>query len=155
VSLEEKTMIRKAMAAVLACADSMDEHAGKLLEALPQWPMDEGLRAAATGLCTGLKDTAGRVMFEMALLQAQVDEGNADAESVVRTLSGMDAAMMEALAAVPDVVERFENAAERDEQNERPFVLVIEAAGVMLQDLDRARAATKSLRAQGGGPRRS
>jgi len=65
--------------------------------------------------------------------------------TAVRSLCRMDATMMDALAAVADVVEKLEDAAERDERNERAFVLVIEAAGVMLQGLEKARAATQAL----------
>jgi hypothetical protein len=87
------------------------------------------------------------VTFELALLQTQLGEGKADAEAVVRTLSTMDATMMGALASVADFVDRLEKAAERDEANERAFVLVIEATGVMLQGLENAKIATEALRA--------
>ena len=50
--------------------------------------------------------------------------------------------MMGALEAVPDVVDQLETAAERDDKFEPAFVLLIEAAGVMLQALEKARAAT-------------
>jgi hypothetical protein len=54
----------------------------------------------------------------------------------------MDATMMGVLEDVPDVVDQLEKAAERDEQYEPAFVMVIEAAGVLLQALEKARAAT-------------
>ena len=142
---EDKQRVRDAAAAVQACADEFDERATSLREQLPQLPMEEGLRAAAMALCAGLKDTAGRVMFELSLLQAQLDERKADAGSAVQRLSRMDGVMMEALAPVADIVDKLEADAERDEQNERAFVLVIEASGVMLQSLDKARAATQAL----------
>jgi len=143
---DTRQMIRAAMAAVRDCAAQVEDRAGSLLQALPKMPMDEGLRATAIELSAGLKDTAGRVTFELALLQAQLGEDKVDAATVVRTLSGMDAAMMDALAGLADVVDELETAAERDEQNERAFVLVIEAAGVMLQGLEKAKAATQALR---------
>jgi hypothetical protein len=143
---DTRHMIRAAMAAVRDCAAQVEDRAGSLLQALPKMPMDEGLRATAIDLSAGLKDTAGRVTFELALLQAQLAEDKVDAATVVRTLSGMDAAMMDALAGLADVVDELETAAERDEQNERAFVLVIEAAGVMLQGLEKAKAATQALR---------
>lgn len=110
-------------------------------------PMDEGLRATAIELSAGLKDASNRVTFELALLQVELGEAKADAATAVQSLSGMDATMMAALAAVADVVDRLESAAERDEQNERAFVLVIEATAVMLQSLEKARAATQALSA--------
>ena len=55
--------------------------------------------------------------------------------------------MMGALAAMADFVDELEKAAERDEANERAFVLVIEATGVLLQGLEQAKAATQALRA--------
>ncbi|HSQ70356.1 MAG TPA: hypothetical protein VLM41_09740 [Steroidobacteraceae bacterium] len=144
---EDKELISEAAVAVQACADEFDERAKGLLEQLPQLPMEEGLRAAAMQLCAGLKDTAGRVMFELSLLKAQLDERKADAGSAVRRLSRMDGAMMDALAPVADIVDKLEADAERDEQNERAFVLVIEASGTMLQRLDEAKTATQALRA--------
>jgi len=139
-------LIRAAMAAVRDCAAQVEDRAGSLLQALPKMPMDEGLRATAIELSAGLKDTSGRVTFELALLQAQLGEDKVDAATVVRTLSSMDATMMDALAGLADVVDELEAAAERDEENERAFVLVIEAAGVMLQGLEKAKAATQALR---------
>jgi hypothetical protein len=85
------------------------------------------------------------VTFELALLQTQLAEGKADAATVVRALPNMDATMMTAVAAIADVVDQLESAAERDEENEQAFVLVIEATGVMLQGLEKARAATQAL----------
>jgi len=138
--------LRGAMAEVRDCAAQIETQAESLLHALPEVPMDEGLRTAALALGAGLKDTAARVTFELALLQAQLNEATVDAATVVRTLSSMDATMMDALAGIPDVADRLETAAEHDEKNERAFVLVIEAAGVMLQGLEKARAATQALR---------
>jgi hypothetical protein len=135
------------MAAVRDCAVRMEDRAASLLEALAIVPMDEGLRATAIDLIAGLKDAAGRVTFELALLQAQLGEDKADAATAVRTLSSMDATMMDALAAVADLADELEKAAERDEEYERAFVLVIEASGVMLQGLEKAKAATEMLRA--------
>jgi len=135
-----------ALAAVRDCATQMEDRAESLLHALPKMPMDEGLRGTAIRTSARLKDTADRVTFELALLQAQLGEAKADVASALQTLSSTDATMMEALASVADVVDELEKAAERDEKNERPFVLMIEATGAMLQGLDKARAATEALR---------
>jgi hypothetical protein len=144
---DRQKLLKAAMAAVRDCADSMETQAASLLQALPTVPLDEGLRANARELSDGLKDASSRVTFELALLQAELVEGNADTATVVQRLSGMDALMMGALAAMADVVDLLEKAAERDEANERAFVLVIEATGVLLQGLEQAKAATQALRA--------
>ena len=140
-----RALLRAAMDAVRDCAAQMESQAESLLQALPKLPMHEGLRATAMELIAGLQDTSRRVTFELALLQAELGEDKADAATVVRTLSRADATMMDALAAVTEVVDQLESAAERDEESERAFVLVIEATGVMLQGLEKARAATQAL----------
>jgi citrate lyase beta subunit len=107
--------------------------------------MDAPLRTRALDLCARLKDTSNRVMFELTLLETEVREGKADAEAVLRSLSGLDAAMLSVMADATDVVDQLENAAERDEAQERAFVLVIETVGVLMQALERAKAATDAL----------
>ena len=144
---DRKTLLHAAMVAVRDCADQMETQAASLLQALPKVPMNEGLQATAIELGAGLRDASSRVTFELALLQAELGEAKADAATVVRTLSSLDATMMGALAGMAEVVEKLEAAAERDEGNERPFVLMIEATGVMLQGLEKARAATQALSA--------
>ncbi len=138
--------ILAALAAVRDCAEQMENSADRLLQALSTVPMDEILRAASLETSTGLKDTAGRVSFEVALLQAQLGEGKTNVASVVKALSSMDATIMGALASAADVVDELEAAAERDERNEPPFVMMIEATGAMLQGLERAKVATEALR---------
>ena len=145
----DNALMRAAMAAVRDCADTMETQAVSLLEALPTLPMDEGLRASALELSAGLKDASSRVTFELALLQAELGEGKAEAASAVQRLAGMDALMMGAVAAMADVADELEKAAELDETNERSFVLVIEATGAMLQGLEKAKAATQALDAAG------
>jgi len=142
-------LLRAAITAVRDCADTMETQAASLLEALPTVPMNDGLRASALELIAGLKDASSRVTFELALLQAELGEGKAEAESAVQRLAGMDALMMGAVAAMADVVDELEKAAERDETNERSFVMVIEATGAMLQGLEKAKATTQALDAAG------
>jgi hypothetical protein len=89
------------------------------------------------------------VTFELALLQAELGEGKAEAASAVQRLAGMDALMMGAVAAMADVVDELEKAAERDESHERSFVWVIEATAAMLQGLEKAKAATQALETAG------
>lgn len=133
---------RAAIAAVRDCADTIEGRSAKLLKLLPDVPMEDALRATVAELGTRLRDASSRVTFELALLQTELGEDKVDDAAAVNRLSMMDAAMMGALEAVPDVVDQLEKAAERDEKYEPAFVLLIEAAGVMLQALEKARAAT-------------
>jgi hypothetical protein len=139
--------LRAAMTAVRDCAETMEAQAASLLQALLRLPMDEGLRARAMERVDRLKDASGRVMFELALLQAEAGEGKAEAAKVVARLTGMDAVMMDTLATLTDVVAELEKAAERDEAKEPAYVRVIEAMGVLLQGLKTAKAATETLAA--------
>ena len=148
------TLLRAAMTAVRDCADTMETQAASLLEALPTLPMHERLRASAMERSAGLRDASGRVTFELALLQAELGEGKADAASAVQRLAGMDALMMDAVAAMADVADELEKAAELDESYERSFVLVIEATAAMLQGLEKAKAATQALVAAGPAAKR-
>ena len=138
-------LLRAAMTAVRDCAETMEAQAASLLQALLRLPMDEGLRARALERVDRLKDASGRVMFELALLQTEVGEGKAGAAAVVERLTHMDATMMGAAVALVDVVEPLESAAEGNSEQERAYVLVIEALGVMLQSLKQAKAATQAL----------
>jgi hypothetical protein len=140
-----RNLLRAAIAAIRHCADAMEAQATSLLEALPTAAISEALRANALELTAGLKDASGRVTFELALLQAELADQKAVAATAVKRLSAMDATMMAAVAALTDLVDQLEAAAERDEQYEPVFVLLIEATGVLLQALGEARAATEAL----------
>jgi hypothetical protein len=133
---------RAAIAAVRDCADTIEDRAANLMKSLPDVPMEDALRVTVVELGTRLRDASSRVTFELALLQAELGEDKVDDAGAVNRLSMMDATMMGALEAVPDIADQLEHSAERDEQYEPAFVLVIEAAGVMLQALEKARAAT-------------
>jgi hypothetical protein len=134
-----------AVTAIRACADTMQTQSETLMQSLPALPMDVTLRAKALDLGAALKDTSNRVMFELALLQSELSEGKADGAATLRRLSGLDAALMAVLSGATDLVDQMEMAAERDEQQEPAFVLVIDAVGVLLQELERAKAATGAL----------
>jgi hypothetical protein len=142
---DQQALLRAAIAAVRDCADKMEAQATGLLESLPTAAISEALRANALQLTAGLKDASGRVTFELALLQAELADKKVVAATAVKRLSAMDATMMAAVAAMTDVVDQLEEAAERDERHEPAFVLVIEATGVLLQALGEARAATEAL----------
>jgi hypothetical protein len=141
---DKQELLRAAIAAIRNCADAMEAQATGLLASLPTAAINEALRANALQLTAGLKDASGRVTFELALLQAEIADKRVAATAVKR-LSAMDATMLAALAAMTDVVAQLEEAAERDERHEPAFVLVIEATGVLLQALEKARAATEAL----------
>lgn len=140
-----RATIRAAMTAARDCADTMEVQAASLVGAVADVPMDAALRAQTVEHCATLKDRAGRVTFELALLEAELAKGEPPGEDTVRRLIGVEATMMEALAPLAELADALERAAERDPAQERAFVLVIEATGVMLQSLDRARAATAAL----------
>ena len=139
-------LMRAAMAAVRDCADTMETEADSLLLALPELSIDEEFRPDVLKLSSGLKDTAGRVTFELALLQTQIDAGQVDAAMVVQRLSNLDSTMMTALDASTDVVSKLEKAAERDEAHEPAFALLMQATRGMLRKFGTARAATLVLR---------
>lgn len=142
---DQQALLRAAIVAIRHCADAMEAQAAGLLEALPKAAISDALRANALELTAGLKDASGRVTFELALLQAQLADKKAVAATAVKRLSAMDATMMAAVAALTDVVDQLEEAAERDERYEPAFVLVIEATGALLQALGEVRAATEAL----------
>jgi hypothetical protein len=137
--------VRAAMTAARDCADTMEAQAANLVSAVADVPMDAALRAQTVEHCATLKDRAGRATFELALLEAELSEGGPPGEDTVRRLIGVEATMMEALAPLAELAEALELAAERDPAQERAFVLAIEATGVMLQGIDRAREATAAL----------
>lgn len=136
---------RAAMTAARDCADTMEAQAANLVGVVADVPMDAALRAQTVEHCATLKDRAGRVTFELALLETELAKGEPLGEDAVRRLVGVEATMMEALAPLAELADALERAAERDPAQERAFVLVIEATGVMLQGLDRARTATAAL----------
>jgi hypothetical protein len=142
---DKQTLLRAAIAAVRDCADQMEAQAAGLLLSLPTVAASEELRASALELTGGLKDASGRVTFELALLQAELADETTAPATAVKRLSAMDATMMAAVAALTDVVDQLEAAAERDERYEPAFVLLIDATGVLLQALEKARAATAAL----------
>ena len=148
-------LLRAAMAAVRECAVTMETQAESLLLALPELSMNEKLRPAVLELSSVLKDTASRVTFELALLQAEIGEGKAVAAAVVQRLSNLDSTLMTVLDGSTDVASQLEKAAEQDEDNEPAFALVMQATEVMLRKVGNARAATQVLapRCRGHRPR--
>jgi hypothetical protein len=147
--LQQDTQLKiAAVSSVRKCAATMGSQAENLTQSLPELAMDAPLRAKALELGSALKDTSDRVMFELALLQTELSDDEADGSAAVQRLSGLEAAMLGVVADATDLVEQLENAAERDETLEPAFVLVIEAVGVLLQELQRAKSATAALGAR-------
>jgi len=142
---ESRIVPRAAIAAVRSCADTMETQGAHLLQALPRLPVNEALRPAVLGLASGLKDTAGRVTFELALLEAEISEGRVDAADFVQRLSNMDSSMMMALDGIADVAGQLEKSAEDDERLEPAFAFLMQAARSMLGKFGDARAATEVL----------
>lgn len=137
-----------AIAAVTDCADAMETQATGLLRALPELSIDERLRPAVLEWSAGLKDISARVLFELALLKAELSEGKADVAVAVQRLSNLDSTMMTVLDASADVLSKLEAAAERDEEHEPAFSLVMQAVRVMLRKFGTARAATGAVRVE-------
>jgi hypothetical protein len=151
--MSNRDQVRTAESEVRCCADTLAKQAAILERTLPGLPMDAGLRTTALELAAGIRDTAGRVTFELAMLEANADEIGRDVRSVVRTLTDLDAAMMNALAPVAEIADRLEAAAESDHEQERAFVVLIEAAAEMLEALAQARSSTAALGDGGDGTR--
>lgn len=153
-STDSKVLLRAAMGAVRDCADMMESEAAGLQQRLPELAMDERLRPAVLELSARLQDTSARVMFEIALLQAELGEGKADVATAVQRLSNLDSTLMTALAAIADLLNQLEAAAERDEAHEPAFVVVMQAVRVMLRKFGTARAATSVIDTEEPAPPR-
>jgi hypothetical protein len=134
------------MSAVRECADAMAGQAERLKRALPDLVMGEALRANTLRWSEALSDTSQRVLFEIALLQAELSEGRADLPVVIRRLSALDAAMLDVVAGSTELVEQLERAAERDEAQEPSFVVVIETMARLMAACESAQDATRTLR---------
>lgn len=138
-------LLQAAMAAIRGCADTMDERAAGLAESLTTAAIGERLRLSAIERCAGLRDASSRVTFELALLDAEVQEASADASDAVRRLSAMDATLLSAVAAMTEIVDQLESVAENDDRLEPVYVRVVEAVGAVLQVLEKAKAATQQF----------
>ena len=135
-----------AISAIRACSNTLAIEADRLQQALPDLVMEEALRGRAFEWSDALRDTAQRVLFELALLQAESGEGRrAEPAAVIRRLSGLDAATMEVVAASTGLIEELEVAAERDEAQEPAFVFVIEMVTRLMTACESAQAATREI----------
>lgn len=144
--MDTRTLVLDAIADVRDCAVQMRAGAESLQEELPRLRMDENLRAAAKGLCERLSRVASDTVSAVGEQRDAALSAELDAAVILSALSGIEATMMDVLAGFAELVEKLEAAAERDERCEPAFVLVIEAAGGLLQHFQTARASTDALR---------
>lgn len=144
--MDTRTLALDAIADVRDCAMLMRANAASLQKELPRVRVDENLRAATRGLCERLSEVSSEVVSGVGDLRDAVLSAELDAAGVLRDLSGMEGQMMDVLAGFAGLVERLEQAGERDERCEPAFVLVIEAAGNLLQRFQAAKASTDRLR---------
>lgn len=145
--VDPRTLVLDAIANVRDCAARMRASADNLQEELPRVRVDENLRAAAKGLCGRLAEASSDALSAVDEQRDAALKPELDAAVVLRALSGIEAGMMDVLAGFAELVEKLEAAAERDERCEPAFVLVIEAAGGLLQCFQTARSSTDALRA--------
>ena len=144
-SVDHQGKTAAALSAVRECANTMMAEAEEMQRVLPDLVMEEALRVRALRWCDALKDTAQRVVFEVALLQAQSAEGRTDPAMVLRQVAGLDAAMMDVVAASTELVEELEAAAERDESQEPSFVVMIEMVARLMAVCESAQVATREI----------
>ena len=145
------TLALDAIADVRDCAVQMRAGAASLQKELPKVRMEENLRAATQGLCERLSEVSSDVAAEVGVLRDAALTAELDAAGILGELSGLEATMMSVLAGFAELVEKLEQAGERDERCEPAFVLVIEAAGGLLQRFQTAKASTDALRAATSG----
>jgi hypothetical protein len=142
-----KARQQAAFDALRECAQVIETRSSGLLAAVASWEMDGGPRRSITDLCTAATDTSRRVLFELALLQQQLADGQETAASVLQRLTQLEATIMSGLSGFADVVDELETEAERDERIEPAFTGSIETLGEMMRVFQQAKTATENLRA--------
>lgn len=145
--VDQRTLVLDAIADVRDCGVQMRASAENLQQELPRIRVDENLRAAAKGLCRRLAQVSSDAVSVVGEQRDAALAPEPDSAAVLRALSDIEARMMDVLAGFAELVEKLEAAAERDERCEPAFVLVIEAAGGLLQRFQTAKASTDALRA--------
>jgi uncharacterized protein with von Willebrand factor type A (vWA) domain len=108
--------------------------------------MEQPVRNRTLELCAQLSEVAGEVAAGLAGLDEVSAKSVDEIREVLRTLTALEAQMIQALSGFTGLVETLEQAAERDEANEPAYVLVVEAAGALLQSFEQAKSATETLR---------
>jgi len=142
-----RTRAQSAIANVRACGAQMGASAQALRTALPNVRMEAAERNKTLELCEQLSAVASEVASGVAGLDAVSARSEDEIHEVLRTLSMLEAQMMQALAGFSVLADSLEQAGERDEANEPAYVLVIDAAAGLLQSFQKAKSSTEALRA--------
>jgi len=148
-----RTRAQSAIASVRECGAQMGARAQALRAALPNVRMEAAERSKTLELCDQLSAVASEVASVVAGLDAVSARSEDEIHEVLRTLSMLEAQMMQALAGFSVLADSLEQAGERDEANEPAYVLVIDAAAALLQSFQQAKSATEALRAALSGRR--
>lgn len=135
-----------AIAAVTDCAAQILTEATSLQEQLKPLRVPEPLAEEAHALALTLDAEAVGALGVLKELRSATESGYLNGAEVQRVLTEIDARLVAALAGLVDMSGRLEKAAETDERLEPVFVLVIEAAGRLLEGFQLAQAATRALR---------
>lgn len=135
-----------ALAAVTECATAVAAEAARLRAQLPTLSVPADLQDDARAQVRTLAQEGEGAAGVLQELQSATESGALNAAEVVRVLTEIEARMMNQLAQLADLSDRLEKAAETDERVEPSFVLVIEAAGVLLQRFQAAQESTQALR---------
>jgi hypothetical protein len=140
------TLLPAAIAAVTECAAGMLNEAAQLQERLQTLRLPEPMAEEVSAQALALDAEAVGALSVLKELCAATESGYLNAADVLRMLTEIDARMMGALSSLVDLSGRLEKAAEVDERCEPVFVLVIEAAGRLLEGFKPAQAGTRALR---------
>jgi hypothetical protein len=152
-STDMRTAAQRAIASVRDCGAQMAASAKALRAALPSVRMEVTARNRTLELCEQLSATASEVASGVAGLDAVSAKSDDEVREVLRTLSTLEAQMMDVLAGFSILADSLEQAGERDEANEPAYVLVIDAAAGMLRSFQKAKDTTEALRAAISGRR--
>jgi len=150
-----RSAAQSAIASVRDCGAKMGASAQALRAALPGVRMDATARNRTLELCEELSAAAGEVASGVAGLDAVSAKSDDEIREVLRTLSTLEAQMMDVLAGFSLLADSLEQAGERDEANEPAYVLVIDAAAGLLRSFQKAKDSTEVLRAVISGRRHS
>jgi len=142
-----RTRAQSAIESVRDCGAQMGTTAESLRTALPGVRMDVAERTRTLELCEQLSAVASEVASVVAGLDAVSAKSEDEIHEVLRTLSMLEAQMMQALAGFSVLADSLEQAGERDEANEPAYVLVMDAAASLLQSFQKAKSSTEALRA--------
>jgi hypothetical protein len=143
---EIKTLLPAAIAAVTECAAGMLTEATQLQERLQALRLPEPMAEEVPAQALALDAEAVGALGVLKELRSATESGYLNAAEVLRVLTEIDARMMGALSGLVELSGRLEKAAEMDERCEPTFVLLIEAAGRLLEGFKPAQAATRALR---------